>query len=290
MGKGFGVAHQKVSINVGLSGKIHVSLHARALCGAIADAHAQGFTEITIYPTSPDLKTVWLNARDSSTLFVLRNVLSSLMVCCRHPLRRSSRTNSHFSRLFPPPARPSSPEPRRRHPQLLRTEACRLVRHERGRGRRTRNRPPAWLHRQDRSRRRSHRGEEGEGQGRVGADHDRHRVRGVASRSRNRRGRSRRGKSFREFPSPVAIDRAHATLSASLTSSPSLPTSPLEPGCPAPTRCGIAALGISKSSSPGYSTRPLPPPLPKQYSTRMATPNRTVSEKNGPSLSFRRES
>ena len=66
MGKGFGVAHQKVSINIGLSGRIHVSLLVGVLCGTSADVGEQGFTEITIYPTSPDLKTVWLNARDTS--------------------------------------------------------------------------------------------------------------------------------------------------------------------------------------------------------------------------------
>ncbi|KAM0788313.1 hypothetical protein ACM66B_001456 [Microbotryomycetes sp. NB124-2] len=45
MGKGFTVIGQKVSINVGLNGSI------------------RGYTEITIAPTVPDLKTVWLNAR-----------------------------------------------------------------------------------------------------------------------------------------------------------------------------------------------------------------------------------
>ncbi|KAK4051913.1 hypothetical protein OIV83_002618 [Microbotryomycetes sp. JL201] len=45
MGKGFIVVGQKVSINVGLNGSI------------------RGYTEITIAPTVPDLKTVWLNAR-----------------------------------------------------------------------------------------------------------------------------------------------------------------------------------------------------------------------------------
>ncbi|KAK4058342.1 hypothetical protein OIO90_000500 [Microbotryomycetes sp. JL221] len=45
MGKGYTVVGQKVSINVGLNGSV------------------RGYTEITITPTTPDLKTVWLNAR-----------------------------------------------------------------------------------------------------------------------------------------------------------------------------------------------------------------------------------
>lgn len=74
MGKGFGVAHQKVSINIGLNGRIHVSLLAAVLHRTVADVDEQGFTEITIYPTSPDLKTVWLNARDTSASLAVSNV------------------------------------------------------------------------------------------------------------------------------------------------------------------------------------------------------------------------
>ncbi|GAA5825196.1 hypothetical protein JCM3770_002346, partial [Rhodotorula araucariae] len=50
MGKGFVITNQKVSIAVGLNGRIH------------------GFTELTIVPTLPDLRTVWLHARSLTIL------------------------------------------------------------------------------------------------------------------------------------------------------------------------------------------------------------------------------
>ncbi|GAA5910197.1 hypothetical protein JCM8208_006756 [Rhodotorula glutinis] len=50
MGKGFVITNQKVSIAVGLNGRIN------------------GFTELTIVPNLPDLKTVWLHARSLTIL------------------------------------------------------------------------------------------------------------------------------------------------------------------------------------------------------------------------------
>ncbi|BGP23606.1 transcription initiation factor TFIID subunit 2 [Rhodotorula toruloides] len=50
MGKGFAITNQKVSISIGLQGRIH------------------GYTELTIVPTAADLRTVWLHARSLSIL------------------------------------------------------------------------------------------------------------------------------------------------------------------------------------------------------------------------------
>ncbi|GAA5969785.1 hypothetical protein JCM11641_008040 [Rhodosporidiobolus odoratus] len=50
MGKGFLISNQKVSISIGLNGRI------------------RGYTEITITPTLPDLRTVWLNADRTLTI------------------------------------------------------------------------------------------------------------------------------------------------------------------------------------------------------------------------------
>ncbi|GAA5913888.1 hypothetical protein JCM5296_004171 [Sporobolomyces johnsonii] len=88
MGKGFNVTNQKVSISIGLNGRIH------------------GFTELTIVPTAPDLRTIWLNARSL-------NVLSaSLRIPTVVPLA--------FSHL--PPAPPALTEPNNIHtyPELKR--------------------------------------------------------------------------------------------------------------------------------------------------------------------------
>ncbi|GAA5938378.1 transcription initiation factor TFIID subunit TAF2 [Sporobolomyces koalae] len=89
MGKGFNVTNQKVSISIGLNGRIN------------------GYTELTIVPTEPDLRTVWLNARSL-------NVLStSLRVPTVVPL--------DFSHL--PPAPPTLTEPTNIHtyPELKRS-------------------------------------------------------------------------------------------------------------------------------------------------------------------------
>ncbi|GAA5975739.1 hypothetical protein JCM10908_005265 [Rhodotorula pacifica] len=50
MGKGFAITNQKVSISIGLNGRIN------------------GYTELTIVPTEGDLRTVWLHARSLSIL------------------------------------------------------------------------------------------------------------------------------------------------------------------------------------------------------------------------------
>ncbi|BGP14759.1 hypothetical protein JCM10213_004302 [Rhodosporidiobolus nylandii] len=50
MGKGFVVTNQKVSVSVGLNGRIN------------------GYTELTLTPTSSDLRTVWLNASRSLSI------------------------------------------------------------------------------------------------------------------------------------------------------------------------------------------------------------------------------
>ncbi|GAA5972288.1 hypothetical protein JCM8115_005958 [Rhodotorula mucilaginosa] len=50
MGKGFAITNQKVSISIGLNGRIN------------------GYTELTIVPTEGDLRTVWLHARSLSVL------------------------------------------------------------------------------------------------------------------------------------------------------------------------------------------------------------------------------
>ncbi|GAA5898524.1 transcription initiation factor TFIID subunit TAF2 [Sporobolomyces salmoneus] len=88
MGKGFNVTNQKVSISIGLNGRIN------------------GYTELTIVPIAPDLRTLWLNARSL-------NVLStSLRVPTVVPL--------DFSHL--PPAPPTLTEPSNIHtyPELKR--------------------------------------------------------------------------------------------------------------------------------------------------------------------------
>ncbi|KAK4696234.1 transcription initiation factor TFIID subunit 2, partial [Phenoliferia sp. Uapishka_3] len=86
--KGYLVSHQKVSINVALNGKI------------------SGFTELTIIPTAPDLKVIWLHARD------LNIISASLRIPTNIPL--------DFSHL--PPAPPGLTEPTNIHtyPELKR--------------------------------------------------------------------------------------------------------------------------------------------------------------------------
>ncbi|GAA5961060.1 hypothetical protein JCM3765_006519 [Sporobolomyces pararoseus] len=89
MGKGFNVTNQKISISIGLNGRIN------------------GYTELTIVPTTPDLRTIWLNARSL-------NILStSLRVPTVVPL--------DFSHL--PPAPPTLTEPTNIHtyPELKRS-------------------------------------------------------------------------------------------------------------------------------------------------------------------------
>lgn len=75
MGKGFAITNQKVSISIGLNGRINV----RPPCSpshAVETAeltntrmqNTQGYTELTIVPTEGDLRTVWLHARSLSIL------------------------------------------------------------------------------------------------------------------------------------------------------------------------------------------------------------------------------
>ncbi|GAA6019407.1 hypothetical protein JCM11491_004818 [Sporobolomyces phaffii] len=89
MGKGFNVTNQKVSISIGLNGRIN------------------GYTELTIQPTEPDLRTLWLNARSLNIL------ATSLRVPTVVPL--------DFSHL--PPAPPTLTEPSNIHtyPELKRS-------------------------------------------------------------------------------------------------------------------------------------------------------------------------
>jgi transcription initiation factor TFIID subunit 2 len=110
MGKGFILSSQKVSISIGLNGRIHVRLRfSRASPPLVADSKRgslQGNTELTIVPTTPDLRTVWLNARSL-------NVLSTA-------LRVPTTVPLAFSHL--PPAPPTLTEPDNIHtyPELKR--------------------------------------------------------------------------------------------------------------------------------------------------------------------------
>lgn len=119
MGKGYLVVHQKVSVSISLNGKIHVSQSAFEAPNRLTRHETrrinfravlfplQGFTELTIVPTTHDLRTVWLNARSL-------NVLSaSLRVPTSIPLA--------FSYL--PPSPPTLTEPSNIHtyPELKRS-------------------------------------------------------------------------------------------------------------------------------------------------------------------------
>ncbi|KDE02980.1 hypothetical protein MVLG_06514 [Microbotryum lychnidis-dioicae p1A1 Lamole] len=89
MGKGFTLLSQKVSINVALNGKIH------------------GNTELTIAPTTADLRTVWLHARSM-------NVLATAL--------RLPTTTVPLAFSYIPPLAPTLTEPHNVHtyPELKR--------------------------------------------------------------------------------------------------------------------------------------------------------------------------